>query len=178
MAALAAVSYRRVERRFATGHLSLVRGRGTKNELDIKSTVTLGRDERNTIGLFKDESIEQKHAEVLLENGNYVIEDKSSNAGTYVNKRRVTGRQALQDGDVIEMGHSTIVFSAGSAQSCAGCGSTVRTNAKFCPKCGVKAIKIHRKSRAQRQRADALYPYTPCPMRHALCVKVIMPVAK
>ncbi len=139
MAALAAVSYRRVESRFAAGHLSLVRGRGTKKELDINSTVTLGRDERNTIGLFKDEGIEQQHAEVLLEDGNYVIEDKSSTAGTYVNKKKVTGRQALQDGDVIEMGHSTIVFSAGSAQSCAGCGSPVRANAKFCPTCGVKA---------------------------------------
>jgi len=56
-----------------------------------------------------------------------------------VNKKKVTGRQALEDGDVIDMGQSTIVFSEGTGRLCSGCGSSMRTNAKFCAKCGTKA---------------------------------------
>ena len=134
-----AMSLRKIDQQYQTGHLSVVRGRGTKKDLDIGATVTIGRDERNTLGLFKDQDISQQHAEVILENGRYVIKDKGSATGTLVNKERVTGRQVLEDGDVINVGNSTIVFSEQSRRACAGCGSSLRTGAKFCAQCGVKA---------------------------------------
>lgn len=137
MAGLLAISFRNLERSYAAGHLSLVRGRGTKKELDINSTVTIGRDERNTLGLFKDDAIGQQHAEIIRENGHYVLEDRGSSAGTYINKTKVAGRQALRDGDVIEVGQTTIIFSEGNVKTCA-CGAAVRTGAKFCAKCGIK----------------------------------------
>jgi VWFA-related protein len=133
------ISLRKMERQYQTGHLSLVRGSGTKKNIDIDATVTIGRDERNTLGLFKDNDIAQHHAEVTREHGRYIIKDKGSAAGTFVNKRRVRGRQELADGDVIDMGQSTILFTEGTSRSCPGCGSSMRTNAKFCAKCGVKA---------------------------------------
>jgi VWFA-related protein len=139
IAGLLAVSIRHLERRYATGHLSLVRGRGTKKELDVDSIVTIGRDERNTLGLFKDSAIAQHHAEVVREAGRYVIEDKGSSSGTFVNQTKISGRYELKDGDIIDIGDTRIVFSEEGSRSCAGCGSPVRTNAKFCPKCGVKA---------------------------------------
>ena len=139
VAGLMALSIRHLERSYHIGHLSLVRGKGTKKEVDVNSTVTIGRDERNTIGLFKDSAIEQFHAEVKRETGNYVIEDKSSASGTFVNQERISGRHALKDGDVIDIGGIRIVFNEESHRACAGCGSSVKTNSKFCPKCGAKA---------------------------------------
>ena len=139
IAGFMSISLRKMDRQYQTGHLSLVRGRGTKKDIDIGTSVTIGRDERNLLGIFKDNDIAQQHAEVIQENGRYIIEDKGSSAGTFVNKKKVTGRQALEDGDVIDMGQSTIVFSEGTGRLCSGCGSSMRTNAKFCAKCGTKA---------------------------------------
>lgn len=138
LAGLAAISIRNLERIHATGHLSLVRGRGTRKEVDINSIVTIGRDERNVLGLFRDNAIEQHHAEVIKENGKYLIEDKSSAAGTFVNRNRISGRHELKDGDIIDIGATRIVFSEGNRRACPACGGTLRTGAKFCPKCGVK----------------------------------------
>ncbi len=136
---LLGISFRKVDREYSTGHLSLVRGQGTKKDIDINTAVTIGRDERNTIGLFKDTTIEQNHASVFKENGRYVIEDKNTAAGTFVNKKKVTGKLVLEDGDVINMGRATIVFSSANKQACSSCGAPVRTSAKFCAHCGVKA---------------------------------------
>lgn len=139
IAGLIAVSFRKMEPVYATGHLSLVRGRGTRKEIDISSPVTIGRDERNTLGLFKDDAIAQKHAEVLNREGRYVIEDRGSSAGTLVNRKKISGTHELRDGDIIEIGATRLVFSESSMRPCRGCGGTVRTGAKFCPKCGMKA---------------------------------------
>ncbi len=136
--ALVGISLRKMEQQYPTAHLSLVRGQGTKKGVDIKSNVTIGRDERNELGLFRDNDVEQQHAEVMKENGQYVIEDKGSRAGTFVNRKRVT-RQVLADGDVINVGRTTIVFSNETRRTCAGCGSPITAHAKYCAKCGVKA---------------------------------------
>jgi len=135
---LMALSLRTMERQYATGHLSLVRGKGTTKGIDIGRTVTIGADAGSTIGLTKDRTIAPRHAEVLQENGRYVIEDKGAATGTFVNKKKVTGRQTLRDGDVIDVGNATIVFSEPTVQACQGCGEVLRTGAKFCAKCGVK----------------------------------------
>lgn len=141
---LMALSFRKVEQQYQTGHLSLVRGKGTKKDIDIGSAVTIGRDERNTLGLFKDKDIAQQHAEVVKENGRYVLQDKGSTAGTFVNKTKVLGTHMLEDGDVINVGNATIVFSEEhkstvSKRTCPSCGKPINTGAKFCAKCGVKA---------------------------------------
>ncbi len=139
LAGLAAFSFRNLERTYDAAHLSLVRGKGSRKEIDINGLVTIGRDERNMLGLFKDDAIEQRHAEVKKEDGKFIVEDHTSAAGTFVNRKRVAGRHELRDGDVIEIGATRIVFSDGTRQACVACGSAVRQNAKFCPKCGAKA---------------------------------------
>ena len=149
---LLAISLRKMDRQYETAHLSLVRGRGTMKDIDIKDTVTVGRDEGSTIGLLRDDTIARQHAEFLKENGRYIIEDKGSETGTFVNKKKVTARQTLKDGDIIDVGKATIVFSEGSIRTCSDCGEPVRAGAKFCPKCGLKADspqEARRKSRTQ-----------------------------
>ena len=137
---LVAISLRKVEQQqYQTGHLSLVRGQATRKDIDISSPVTIGREGLNTLGLHKDSSIEEHHAQVIKEGGEYVIEDNGTRAGTFVNKQKVTGRQVLQDGDVIDLGKTTIVFSSENKRTCADCGSPVKTAARFCVHCGAKA---------------------------------------
>lgn len=139
LAGFVALSLRKVDQQYETGHLSLVRGRGTRKDIDINATVSIGRDERNTLGLFKDNDIAQQHAEVIKENGRYVIEDKGTSAGTFVNKTKIIGRHLLEDGDVINVGKATIVFSEENKRTCTACGAPIRPIAKFCAKCGSKA---------------------------------------
>jgi len=135
---VAALSFRKVEQQYRAGHLSLVRGRGTAKDIDIGRTVTIGAGAASTLGLVKDRTIAQQHAEIVNENGRYVIADKGAATGTFVNKQRVQGTQVLQDGDVIDVGNATIVFSDGATKVCAGCGGPLRPGAKFCVSCGIK----------------------------------------
>ncbi len=136
IAGFVGISLRNMERRYRTGHLSVVKGRASKKEIDINSVVTLGRDERNALGLFQDNRIDQYHAEVQKENSRYFIKDKGTSSGTFVNREKVTGERTLSDGDVIDIGGARIVFSQGSRQTCPACGNPVRSTSKFCPKCG------------------------------------------
>jgi len=136
---LMAISLRTMERQYATGHLSLVRGKGTAKGLDIGKTVTIGAAASSALGLTKDRTIAAQHAEVVQEDGRYVIEDKGAATGTFVNKKKVKGRQTLRDGDVIDVGSATIVFSEPTLQACQHCGEALRPGAKFCAKCGQKA---------------------------------------
>ncbi|OGW27075.1 MAG: hypothetical protein A2X56_01405 [Nitrospirae bacterium GWC2_57_13] len=138
---LLAVSLRALERFHRTGHLSVVAGKASKKELDIISAVTIGRDERNTLGLFRDDNVEQTHAEVRKDNGRYVVQDRSTASGTYVNQKKIAGVQALTDGDIISIGAARIVFSQGSRPACPACGGAMRNHAKFCPKCGVRTTE-------------------------------------
>ena len=133
-----ALSLRTIERQYRTGHLSLVRGKGTRKDIDIGRTVSIGADTRSTLALGKDQSIALQHAEIVNENGKYVIEDKGAPTGTFVNKQRVEGTVVLQDGDIIDVGNATIVFTEGTTRVCAGCGGSLRQGAKFCAKCGQK----------------------------------------
>ncbi len=136
---LALLSLRTLDRKYATGHLSLVRGRGTRSDIDIHDGVAIGRDARSGLGLPRDENVDPHHAEVIQDNGRYVIEDKGSLTGTFVNNKKVTGRQMLEDGDVIKVGQATIVFSENTSHLCAACGRGLRQESKFCPQCGAKA---------------------------------------
>ena len=137
---LVVISLRKVEQQqYETGHLSLVRGQATKKDIDISSAVTIGRNGLNTLGLYRDSSVEEHHAQVIKEGSEYIIEDKGTRGGTFVNKQKVTGRQVLQDGDVIDVGKTTIMFSSENKRTCTDCGSPVKTAAKFCLHCGAKA---------------------------------------
>ncbi len=136
IAGFAAVSLRKIDRQYRTGHLSLVRGAGKTKDIDIGKTVLLGTDERGTLDLSRAAGTGRQHAEVIEENGRYVIEGRGSGTAAFVNKQPVTGRQVLQDGDVIDVGNATIVFSDPTVKACGNCGESLRPGAKFCPKCG------------------------------------------
>lgn len=63
---------------------------------------TVGRHSDNQL-VLRDNRASRSHAQILVENGEYVIEDLNSRHGTFVNGTRIT-RQPLQNSDRIEFG--------------------------------------------------------------------------
>lgn len=68
-----------------------------------KSELTIGRELNNDIVINAAE-VSRKHARLIFQAGNYVIEDLGSTNGTYVNGQRLTGPHVLQPGDYVMLG--------------------------------------------------------------------------
>ena len=91
----------------------------------MKTVTTLGRQLENDI-VFHEEFLSRFHAEIVYENGKYVLYDKDSTSGTFVNGRSID-RCVLNSGDLISLANIYIMFvnngpsiagkSAGTTQS-------------------------------------------------------------
>jgi pSer/pThr/pTyr-binding forkhead associated (FHA) protein len=73
-----------------------------------KGITRMGRHLENDI-VFHEEFLSRFHAEIVLEEGQYVLYDKNSTSGTYVNGRKVT-RCFLNSGDLISLVDIQIMF--------------------------------------------------------------------
>src|SRR5262249_38927408 len=62
----------------------------------------IGRQPESQL-ILRDSRVSRVHARILVENGQYVLEDCSSRHGTFVNGKRIT-RQTLANADRIEFG--------------------------------------------------------------------------
>ncbi len=63
---------------------------------------TIGRWEGNDI-VVDDRWVSRTHAQIRREGERYILEDRGSKNGTFVNGRRITGPTALTDGDVVQV---------------------------------------------------------------------------
>ena len=59
--------------------------------------------------MLNDKFMSSKHAEILAENGLWILRDTGSTNGTYVNNRRVD-RHELVDNDFIKFGSAMLKF--------------------------------------------------------------------
>lgn len=73
-----------------------------------KTITTLGRQLENDI-VFHEEFLSRFHAEIVHENDKYVLYDKNSTSGTFVNGKRVD-RCVLNSGDLISLASIYIMF--------------------------------------------------------------------
>ncbi|HEX9386855.1 MAG TPA: FHA domain-containing protein [Anaerolineales bacterium] len=73
-----------------------------------KSVTTLGRQLENDI-VFHEEFLSRFHAEIVHENDTYVLYDKDSTSGTFVNSRKID-RCVLNSGDLISLANIYIMF--------------------------------------------------------------------
>jgi pSer/pThr/pTyr-binding forkhead associated (FHA) protein len=73
-----------------------------------KKVTKLGRHLENDI-VIHEEYLSRYHAEIVFENGNYVLYDKNSTGGTHVNGRKVD-RCLLNSGDLISLVNIQIMF--------------------------------------------------------------------
>jgi adenylate cyclase len=62
------------------------------------------------MGLSKDKEISRKHTKVTYEGGQFVVEDQGSLNGTFINNERIEGPRYLEDGDVLMVGVSTLIY--------------------------------------------------------------------
>ena len=80
-----------------------------KQIVPLKKRVTaLGRQLENDI-VFHEEYLSRFHAEIVYEHGVYVLYDKQSTSGTYVNSRKID-RCVLNSGDLISLANISMMF--------------------------------------------------------------------
>ncbi len=84
-------------------------GSGTSHRLPIPCVI--GRSPDNDLSLT-DETVSQRHAKILDENGSVIIEDLGSRNGVFVNGFQVEKRAALSPGDSIQVGRVTLKYDA------------------------------------------------------------------
>lgn len=73
-----------------------------------KKNTGLGRHLGNDV-VFHEEFLSRYHAEIIMEAGQYVLYDKNSTGGTYVNGRKID-RCILNSGDLISLVNIQIMF--------------------------------------------------------------------
>jgi pSer/pThr/pTyr-binding forkhead associated (FHA) protein len=77
-------------------------------------THTLGRRAEMDLTIDWDDEVSGLHAELVAIGGEWtVVDDGLSTNGTFVNARRVAGRQRLRDGDRVRVGKTVLVYRAG-----------------------------------------------------------------
>lgn len=74
-------------------------------------TVTIGREESNTIAFPDDSTVSRSHAQISSSNGSFTIYDQGSSNGTFVNGVKVA-EQVLSPGDEIQIGSTRLRFEA------------------------------------------------------------------
>lgn len=69
------------------------------------SDISIGREVGSDV-FVNDVEISRRHAHLILQAGNYVLEDLGSTNGTFVNGERLTGQRILRPGDTITLGEN------------------------------------------------------------------------
>ncbi|HLH72622.1 MAG TPA: FHA domain-containing protein, partial [Chloroflexota bacterium] len=83
---------------------------GTESEVILSQSETvLGREASNPV-VLKDPLASRRHARIILENGDYWIEDLKSLNGTRVNGEVLSERRKLASNDQIKIGDIVLTF--------------------------------------------------------------------
>jgi hypothetical protein len=77
--------------------------------LQYDETITIGRSPRNKI-VVNDDSVSAEHCQITSEGTTFVLQDRFSRNGTFLNGMRVDKVAMLQHGDVIRVGQTDIIF--------------------------------------------------------------------
>jgi hypothetical protein len=75
-----------------------------------KSPFSLGRGENNDWVLASG-PVSRRHAQLVLQNSRWLLQDLESSNGTFLNRQRLASPQPLHDGDLISIGDTTLHFS-------------------------------------------------------------------
>ncbi len=86
-------------------------GRNEGREIIIEKPVTvIGRDEHADIPVFGDPDVAEKHAVITALGNRHQIEDAGSFYGTRLNGNKITQREYLTDGDLLEIGKTKFQY--------------------------------------------------------------------
>ena len=114
--------------------------------IDSDTPVTIGRGDQADIVLI-DAEISRIHCRISCPEGQWLLEDKGSLNGTFVNGRK-TGQSPLQHGDRVHLGNSALRFDevaeqaeapgpapAVAMRTCSRCGGELPPGSTSCPVC-------------------------------------------
>src|SRR6516165_408359 len=88
--------------------LQVVRGRSGANTLKLMDGVnSIGRHDDCVIRI-RSSQVSRRHCELYEEESKLVLRDLGSSNGTFVNGKRVLGKQTLKVGDVLTIGGVTL----------------------------------------------------------------------
>ncbi len=92
------------------GKLTVFQAGSLVNELYLyDEPVFLGREDTNQL-VLPDKNISRRHAKVLPVESGYAVIDLDSSNGTFVNRRRIYERTALESNDEIRVGGYDVLF--------------------------------------------------------------------
>ena len=74
--------------------------------------ITVGREYGHDLQLTHP-SVSREHASLTWKAGGYEIADVGSHNGVYVNGERVTEKQLLNSGDLVQLGHFEVIYISG-----------------------------------------------------------------
>ena len=77
---------------------------------DGRGAYTVGRNQEVDLVIDGDDSVSAFHAELQRKGPAWYITDLGSTNGTKVNRERITEKRVLRDGDVVELGRTTLTF--------------------------------------------------------------------
>ncbi len=102
--------------------------------LDEHDCLTIGRQVSSDVALPWDCAVSRVHATLERVGDEWtLVDDGSSRNGSFLNAVRVRGRRRLQDGDVIRVGHTTIVYVVPSERELSS--STAAVTSSRAPRC-------------------------------------------
>jgi pSer/pThr/pTyr-binding forkhead associated (FHA) protein len=78
---------------------------------DPTRLLTIGRSEQTEVAIAWDAQVSRLHAQLECAAGEWLVADDGlSSNGTFVNGQRIAGRRRLDDGDVIRVGGTVLLF--------------------------------------------------------------------
>jgi two-component system cell cycle response regulator len=89
-------------------YLIVLTGEGVGSMFRIEGESVIGRSASTTIRL-NDDGVSRRHARLVQQGTQIVLEDLKSANGTFVNDEQVEGERVLKDGDKIRIGSTTIL---------------------------------------------------------------------
>ncbi len=88
-----------------------------------KETFFIGRARENDLMLASD-SLSRFHAQISRQEGTFVVQDRGSLNGVYVNGSRIGGEKRLQDGDILGFGDIHVRFCMEERENVRSSGKT------------------------------------------------------
>jgi predicted component of type VI protein secretion system len=93
----------------SVARLEVVAGKAVGMSILVEDELLIGRQTDGAGRLAEDEEISRSHARVTLDTSGFcAIEDLGSTNGTFVNGLRISGPTTVSEGDMIELGATTL----------------------------------------------------------------------